>query len=200
MKKLMIALILCISFASFGFGQVGPPKWEPGDSWGYWQRKIGNVSFRWWYTFVGQSAFQGHKSLKVVVHSYDHNSNFIGLSHHHFSSGFFHLGVEKEDGSIDTPTMTLPKIKWPLHNKKQWQDFHYEPWLEAYVTSNYSVALEKVTVPAGIFDSFRIKRVYSVFGRDIKSVHWYSPSVKNWIKTIDDRSFIKELLEIKKVK
>jgi hypothetical protein len=43
------------------------------------------------------------------------------------------------------------------------------------------VAFEKVKVPAGTFDAFRVE----VKGKKVEKTFWYSPELKLWVKRIE---------------
>ncbi|MFH1210664.1 MAG: hypothetical protein V1645_01995 [archaeon] len=178
-----------------------PPLWKPGDSWYYRHGKLNDVSFFEHLEVIGFSTFYGQTSYKVLLRSYSHKYEPFDPYHLHFSRDFFYLSMEKSDGKFETPLMTPPKLRWPLKNYMQWQNPHYEPWLDAYILSYYSVSRERVSVPAGVFDCFRVERVYnSPDNKRFEFTYWYSPLVGNWIKVAHLRGFVDELLKYSKEK
>jgi hypothetical protein len=110
-----------------------------------------------------------------------------------------HYSVEQKAGSdinvlllnFDFSPNAYSRFQWPLEINKQWT-FHGEgrstngmSGTNSYTTTETVEAYEPVTVPAGTFDSFRVR------GRQCNDTQhnrcgefmvWYSPQVKSWVK------------------
>ena len=103
-----------------------------------------------------------------------------------------------------------PRYKWPLEVGKEW--LFEESWTSQDGTKGKTSAEAKVisykkeTVEAGTFMAYKVVYQGKVtnsrgYSASVNEVHWYAPSVKQFIKLIQtqaDYSYTEELIEYKK--
>ncbi|HEX5319357.1 MAG TPA: hypothetical protein VFW46_09380 [Stellaceae bacterium] len=196
MQKLaiyLLALILPVCCSALGQSlPVQRPAWKPGDTWTYSLH----------YKLAGRPS----SSYVVTITSVDGN----GRSQANYSNprlseaGTLLLDADdnlieykKDSGIIQYhANPSYPGYQWPLSVGRSWhRDFdytaqgegrHYKANLTAHV-----VGLEKITVPAGTFDTLKIERRLDYQGFNgtnswagtVNSVTWYSAQSKSFVRS-----------------
>lgn len=186
-------------------GAAGAPSSAPdvhvGDNW----------KFRTLDGFTNETQFEAtHRVVEI-------NDREIVIELHNLSKDKTALryftrewnAVDTDDGKYDP---YYPEFKFPLAAGTTWSEKY--TWISSagvassgYVTAKVS-AQEKVTVPAGTFDAYRIDRDQEVRGNNetavVTNTHfttWYAPAVRRfvrreWTVTRDGRVRSKTTMEL----
>jgi hypothetical protein len=97
---------------------------------------------------------------------------------------------------------SLKRYDFPLSPGKKWSGEFDKMLLNngkhgKFFLKGEVVAFEKVTVPAGTFDAYKISTVYDATGTDedansgqTTEIHWYAPQVRNDVKV--ESTFVKD--------
>jgi len=129
----------------------------------------------------------------------------IGKSEYHFTKDAIGLLSEMQGGKLTIKrTPSEQTLSWPLYVGKEWRNTFVRENLQEKSSQNfdYRVAVvgeEKVQVPAGAFDAYKIE-VYGYQSRNLVAEYWYSPVTKWYVKlrvTRQDGMREEELLSYK---
>jgi hypothetical protein len=192
-------ILLCVAEAAGA--QISAPDVHVGDSWKY--RTLDG--------FTSETQFEASQRVVEI------NDREIVIELHNLSKDKTSLryftrewnAVDTDDGKYDP---YYPEFKFPLDAGVTWSEKY--TWLpitgvasSGYVKATVS-AQEKVTVPAGTFNAYRIDREQEVRGNNenavITSTHmttWYAPAVRrfvrrDWTVTRDGRVRSKSSMEL----
>lgn len=192
-----ILIILFIIFlkANAAHGQVkfDAPVWNKGDMWNY-QRlgKSGKVGFYHALTVLEKSIFNGRRSYKLELKTYNSEGKLeegFSKSFLHFSMDLEYLGIEKKDKTTEIPLTPQFRIIWPSLN-------YGRSWIiTKYITYVYTTSVETIQVPSGKFECFKIVREWQYKDKLSRETFWYSPDVKNFVKTTSILGANDELIE-----
>lgn len=158
-------------------GAAGKPEWK--------------IGYRWDYDFKGPG-FAGRAPNEVVREErYGGVPAYVvrhgEIEYVHAKAGFA-LSATRSKGSTvaryDPPVELLP---WPLEVGRAWRDDGLVEDVEQKSsqrmdTETVVAGVERVEVPAGSFEAFRIETYQSQSG-ELISEHWYAPEVQWFVKS-----------------
>jgi hypothetical protein len=176
------AALVLLGAASAAVAPVPAPDVHVGDSW----------KFRTLDGFTNETQFE---STQRVV---DLNDREIVIELHNLTKDktavrYFTRewnAVDTDDGKYDP---YYPEFKFPLTAGAAWSEKYTWIALAGAVSSGFVKATvsapEKVTVPAGTFDAFRIDRDQEIRGNNesavVTNTHmttWYAPAVRRFVR------------------
>jgi len=166
------------------------PVFYPGDAWQYEfvNKRYAKPGCRYSLTVERVTAMNVFARLLYpdgcdvsITTSYPVAPNSIqkfdfSLNHYHFS------------------TEPYPAFDFPMHVGKKWSkkwEWKLNGWTYSDDVSGEVEAIEKVTTPAGNFDTFRIRLVreyrgtrtdYQTQSEVLEDTFWYAPDAKNFVK------------------
>jgi hypothetical protein len=94
----------------------------------------------------------------------------------------------QREGTVVTYKYTPPRQEavWPLYVERSWEQLYVQDQPERRVTDNYLrtvrvEAQERVTVPAGVFEAFKVV-VRNKYSNVMVRQYWLGPEVKNVVR------------------
>ncbi len=181
----MIVAAVCI-WPQESTGQSDAPgPVRVGDRWTYETKDAGTGDIRHATTVLVVDTTDKEITTRVSVRGKDRPNTVV---------------VDRYWGGIDNGTWKqrpagIAIVKPPLQVGKEWRGQSTSTNMQTGVSLNTSgvakvVASEKVTSPAGTFDTYRIEiKVTQVDTKDqtksakVKHVFWYAPAVNRWVKS-----------------
>jgi hypothetical protein len=160
--------------------QAERPMWEEGDMWLYEKQVEGQLYPETEVLKVlGRTRFRNQKVYVVE----------IGLMQAYYDKDLNYLATFVFENQVASVEPAIAFFNWPLEVGKQWSqkaeyrdkrkgDDHVQRMDNLFEVVGY----EAVTVPAGTFQSFKLKRT-SRGGQGFDE-YWYAPQVKNLVKRV----------------
>ena len=195
MKVLTILLITFLSLTS----QIAQANSDGNNHLSEDDFKVGE---RWVWKFKGVSSEGEVRADGIDIREVIKRDGIVGLT---IGEYFQPLSEMIKPDLSDTP-----RYKWPLEVGKTW--LFEETWTSQDGTKGKTSAEARVisykneTVDAGTYMAYTIEYKGKItnsrgYSADVNEVHWYAPSVKQFIKLIqnqDDYSYTEELTEYTK--
>jgi hypothetical protein len=194
-------LLLVAAIARGSEAQVLAPEVHIGDSWKY--RQLDGFTNETQFEVTHRVVDISDHEIVLQVHNLSQNKTALRYFNRDWNA------VDLDDSKYDP---YYPEYRFPLVAGMTWTD-KYTAFPKTgspssgYVKATVS-ALEKVVVPAGTFDAYRIVRDQEARGNNeaavLTNLHmttWYAPSVRRfvrreWVMTRDGRVREKAVLEL----
>jgi hypothetical protein len=196
------ALLLLIGpIAGAAEAQVPAPEVHVGDSWKF--RQLDGFTNETQFEVTHRVVEVGDHEIVLQIHNLAQNKTALRYFNRDWNA------VDLDDSRFDP---YYPEYRFPLEAGMTWTD-KYTAFTKAGVPSSGYVkatvsALEKVVVPAGTFEAYRIVRDQEARGNNeaavLTNLHmttWYAPSVRRfvrreWVTTRDGRIREKAVMEL----
>lgn len=156
--------------------KIVKPNWNVGDSWTY-ARTVHGATTVEKREVVGETRFQNEAYFDVKVG----NENVL------YTKDTLGQLLSIEEGKI-TSRRNRPSVilHWPLEPKKVWRNSYRVEDLKRQIKVDIDHIMvvsniEKITVPAGVFDTAKVEAYDSKTGR-MMAEYWYSPKTKSIVK------------------
>jgi hypothetical protein len=185
LQRLIIALFLTTTM--FGFAradtQVVSPDVQVGNLWRY--RKLDGFTNATLYEFTHRIVEVNDREIVVQYQNNDSKNSSLQYYNHDWNI------LDSEGWKFDP---YAPILKFPMSNGLAWnQSFNATNNKSGVTFSSFMngriLALEKVTVPAGVFEAYRIERDIKRHTTDTNfntsethNITWYAPSVRKYIR------------------
>lgn len=203
----MVAIVLEAILATSQASEIvaEKPTWQIGDTWTYRLSENDRIAYFYTLTVVeaGVKFEKKENCYKVEYKSFSADGKVYEQyqSWWYFSPDLVYLGKKLPSGKIEKPfgNNKVEIFRWPLKDKKFWRQEWNEPNFPERVDSIFWVSREKITVPAGEFETFKILHEFEHArgkGRYFNE-QWYSPEVKYVVKQCfhSNRSTVVELVK-----
>ena len=154
------------------------PAWKVGYWWEYaWERPGGSGTRT--YEMVREDTFEGVPCyvIKRGRREYFYTKDVLGR-----------LGRTDRGQLVRRRTPPLQDFSWPLEVGKKWRNAYRREKPQEGSSRNFDRRLvvtkfEKIKVPAGTFEAFKIERIDN--RRNLVNEFWYAPKVKWLVKRRD---------------
>lgn len=195
------AAVACLCVVGTAGAQAAAPDVHVGDSWKY--RTLDGFTKETQFEATQRVVEINDREIVVELHTLGKDKTALRYFTREWNA------VDTDDGKYDP---YYPEFKFPLAAGATWSNKY--TWISiagaassGYVKATVS-AQEKVTVPAGTFDAYRIDRDVEVRGNNetasVTNTHmttWYAPAVhrfvrREWTVTRDGRVRNKTAMEL----
>jgi hypothetical protein len=152
------------------------PVWHVGDEWGYrWESPRGGGTFVW--RVMSEETVDGADCYVIDA----------GRIQLYFRKTDLAFVQERDRGTVSyryTPPRRV--LAWPLRVGGAWEDLFVQEWPQERSTRNrlraWRVeAKERITVPAGTFESFKIVE-RDKWGNSVVAEVWVAPAVRGMVR------------------
>ncbi|HMA48966.1 MAG TPA: hypothetical protein VKP60_04380 [Magnetospirillaceae bacterium] len=179
----LLAAALLVASPAFADSNANRPELHVGDRWS-WQHTNALVNERD-FTRIEDIVEVGGSAIRSRIRTKGVTGNLIATYTPDFNL-------------VDNPTVrfdpSLRRFDFPLSTGKKWTGEFDKALLNTgkhgkFYLKSEVLAVEKVTVPAGTFDAYKISTVYDATGTDqdansgqTNEIHWYAPEIRNDVK------------------
>lgn len=157
--------------------KVDKPQWKAGHEWRYA-----------WKTPAGSGTLTREIVREEIVEDAPVYIMRVGKNEYSYTKDTLTLLTDVLNGTLTIKrTPGSQTFSWPLYVGKEWRSTYLSENLTEKSSQNFDYrlvvsSLEKVQVPAGVFDAYKID-VYSAFSGNFLSEFWYSPKTKWFVKS-----------------
>jgi hypothetical protein len=161
---------------AFDQAKANKPEWKLGTNWRYAWKQPG-TSGTLTREFIREDIFEGIPIyvMRVGKNEYSYTKDSLGLF------------TDRQGGKVTLKrTPAFEHFSWPIYVGKEWRSTYLAENITEKSSQNFDYRLvvsgmEKVQVPAGHFDTYKIE-TYNFYSGNLAVEYWYSPETKWFVK------------------